>query len=146
MTTLRDHASLPSSAVPVLPLRNGVLFPGTVIALPIGRERSLALVRTLSKGDVIGVVTQKDRAVVDPTIDDVFRLGTYARIVETGRMPSGDMRLVIEGITRLQLGDLVQLDPYWTADVTAVEETGGDTEEARLFARALFDQVRELGR
>ena len=121
MTTLRDHASLPSSAVPVLPLRNGVLFPGTVIALPIGRERSLALVRTLSKGDVIGVVTQKDRAVVDPTIDDVYRLGTYARIVETGRMPSGDMRLVIEGITRLQVGDLVQLDPYWTADVTPVE-------------------------
>jgi ATP-dependent Lon protease len=130
----------------VLPLRNGVLFPGTVIALPIGRERSLALVRTVSKGDVIAVVTQKDRNVTDPSIEDVFHLGTYARIVETGRMPSGDMRLVIEGITRLQLGAIVRQDPFWLADATPIEESGGDTEEARLFARALFDQVRELGR
>jgi ATP-dependent Lon protease len=146
MTTMRDNALLPVSAIPVLPLRNGVLFPGTVIALPIGRERSLALVRTLSKGDVIGVVTQKDRNVTDPSIEDVHHLGTYARIVETGRMPSGDMRLVIEGITRLRLGSIVRQDPFWVADASPVEEFGGDTEEARLFARALFDQVRELGR
>lgn len=146
MTTLRDNVVLPSSAIPVLPLRNGVLFPGTVIALPIGRERSLALVRTLSKGDVIGVVTQKDRGVSDPSLDDVHHLGTYARVVETGRMPSGDMRLVIEGITRLRLGTIVRHDPYWLAEATPVDESGGDTEEARLFARALFDQVRELGR
>jgi ATP-dependent Lon protease len=61
-------------------------------------------------------------------------------------MPSGDMRLVIEGITRLQLGAIVRQDPFWLADATPIEESGGDTEEARLFARALFDQVRELGR
>lgn len=146
MTTMRDNVLLPVSAIPVLPLRNGVLFPGTVIALPIGRERSLALVRTLSKGDVIGVVTQKDRAVTDPSVEDVHQMGTYARIVETGRMPSGDMRLVIEGITRMRLGAIIRHDPFWLADHSPVEESGGDTEEARLFARALFDQVRELGR
>ncbi len=146
MTTMHANALLPVSQIPVLPLRNGVLFPGTVIALPIGRERSLALVRTLSKGDVIGVVTQKDRAVTDPSVEDVHQMGTYARIVETGRMPSGDMRLVIEGITRLRLGAIVRQDPFWLAEASPVEESGGDTEEARLFARVLFDQVRELGR
>ncbi len=146
MTTLRDNANLPSSPFPVLPLRNGVLFPGTVIALPIGRERSIALVRTLTKGDVIGVVTQKDRNVTDPADDDIHQLGTFARVVETGRLPSGDMRLVIEGVARMRLGAIAQHDPFWLGEGHPVEETGGDTEEARLFARALFDQVRELGR
>ncbi len=146
MTTLRDNTLLSPASLPVLPLRNGVLFPGTVIALPIGRERSLALVRTLSKGDVIGVVTQRDRSVADPSPDDVHHLGTYARVVETGRMPSGDMRLVIEGLARLHLGAIEQVDPFWVANATSVEETAGETEEARLFARALFDQVRDLGR
>lgn len=142
----RDSAHLPTSALPVLPLRNGVLFPGTVIALPIGRERSVALVKTVAKGDVIGVVTQKDRNVTDPSGDDIHELGTYAKVVETGRMPSGDMRLVIEGIARMKLSAIVRQDPFWLAEAEPVQDSGGDTEEARLFARALFDQVRELGR
>ncbi|MDI1448542.1 endopeptidase La [Polyangium sp. 6x1] len=146
MTTLRDGARVPSSPFPVLPLRNGVLFPGAAIALPIGRERSVALVRTLSKGDVIGVLTQKDRNVSDPSEADLYRLGTFARVVETGRLPSGDMKLVIEGVGRMRLGAIVRRDPFWLAEGEVAAETGEVSEEAKLFARALFDQVRELGR
>ncbi|MDC3956684.1 endopeptidase La [Polyangium jinanense] len=146
MTTLRDGARAPSSPFPVLPLRNGVLFPGAVIALPIGRERSVALVRTLNKGDVIGVLTQKDRNLGDPAESDLYRLGTFARVVETGRLPSGDMKLVIEGVGRMHLGRIVRRDPFWLAEGEVAAETSESSEEAKLFARALFDQVRELGR
>ena len=145
-TTLRDGADAPSSPFPVLPLRNGVLFPGAVIALPIGRERSVALVRSLSKGDVIGVLTQKDRNVTDPTEDDLYRLGTFARVVETGRLPNGDMRLVIEGVGRMQLASIVQRDPFWMAEGSLALEPTNTPAEASLFAKALLDQVRELGR
>jgi ATP-dependent Lon protease len=61
-----SSARLPSSPFPLLPLRNGVLFPGTIITLPVGRERSVALARQLSKGDLLGVATQKDPAVELP--------------------------------------------------------------------------------
>lgn len=146
MTTLRDGARVPSSPFPVLPLRNGVLFPGAVIALPIGRERSVALVRTVSKGDVIGVLTQKDRNVADPAEEDLYRMGTYARVVETGRLPNGDMKLVIEGVGRMQLTSIVRRDPFWLAEGEVAQELGSESPEAKLFARALFEQVRELGR
>jgi ATP-dependent Lon protease len=146
MTTLRDGARVPSSPFPMLPLRNGVLFPGSVIALPIGRERSVALVRTLVKGDVIGVLTQKDRNVADPAENDLYRLGTFARVVDTTRLPSGDFRLVIEGVGRMRLGSIVRRDPFWLAEGEVAEQLGNETEEARLFARALLDQVKELSR
>jgi ATP-dependent Lon protease len=146
MTTLRDGARVPSSPFPVLPLRNGVLFPGAVIALPVGRERSVALARTLVKGDLIGVLTQKDRNVAEPADGDLHRVGTFARVVDSTRMPSGDYRLVIEGVGRLRLGAIVRRDPFWLAEGEVAEELDNETEEARLFARALLDQVKELAR
>jgi ATP-dependent Lon protease len=66
MNQLRGGASAPTSSFPLLPLRTGVLFPGTVITLPVGRKRSVALVESLHAGDVIGTVTQRDPKVSDP--------------------------------------------------------------------------------
>src|SRR3954468_20240431 len=94
MSTLTS--SLPST-FPFLPLRNGVLFPGTIITLPIGRERSVALVKSLRKGDVIGVVTQKDSKVADPGEADLHDTGTFARVADIARVSGGEYRLVIEG-------------------------------------------------
>jgi len=145
-TLLREDTRVPASPFPVLPLRNGALFPGAVIALPIGRERSVALVKTLTKGDIIGVLTQRDRNVTDPSEEDLHRTGAFARVVETGRLPSGDYKLVLEGVGRLRLGAIVRRDPFWLAEGEVAEESNRESEEARLFARALFDQARELGR
>src|SRR6185369_12773974 len=92
--------SLPST-FPFLPLRNGVLFPGTIITLPIGRERSVALVKTLRKGDVIGVVTQKDPKVADPGASDLHDIGTFARVSDIARVSGGEYRLVLEGLSRM---------------------------------------------
>src|SRR5690242_8153882 len=108
---------------PLLPLRNGVLFPGTVLTLPVGRERSVALVRELHKGDVIGVATQKDASVEIPGEDDLHRVGTFARVVDLVRLPSGDYRLALEALGRLALRRVVRTDPYWLAEgVPAVEK------------------------
>jgi ATP-dependent Lon protease len=146
MTTLRDGATAPASPFPLLPLRTGVLFPGTILTLPIGRERSVALVQSLRRGDIIGAATQKDPSVTDPRGEDLHPIGTFVRVVEIARLPSGDYRVSLEGVGRMRMQALVRRDPFWLAEGSALEETGGDTEEARLFARALEEQVRELAR
>src|SRR4051812_6984542 len=102
MTTPRDGSAV-ASKFPLLPLRNGVLFPGTVITLPIGRERSVALVKELRKGDVLGVATQKDPATVDPGEADLHRVGTFVRVVDLARLPSGGYRVALEATHRFQL-------------------------------------------
>ena len=146
MTTPRDGSTVAASPFPLLPLRNGVLFPGTVITLPIGRARSVALVKELHKGDVIGVATQKEPGISDPAEADLHRTGTFARVVDLARLPSGDYRVALEATVRFQLDRLASHDPYWIAEGQPVVETGRDAEDARLFARALAEQVRELSR
>src|ERR1700761_8141242 len=116
MTTPRDGSTVAASPFPLLPPRNGVLFPGTVITLPIGRERSVALVKELRKGDVIGVATQKEPSTTNPGEADLYRTGTFARVVDLARLPSGDYRVALEATVRFHLDKLVQHDPYWVAE------------------------------
>ena len=146
MSTSLDGRIPSATPFPLLPLRNGVLFPGTVLTLPIGRERSVALVRSLSKGDVIGIATQREPSLVDPKDDDLYPVGTFARVVDLARMPSGDYRLALEATQRFSLGRLARRDPYWLAEGDVAEDTNGDTDEARLFARALAAEVKELSK
>ena len=144
---MSQHGRIPSaSPFPLLPLRNGVLFPGTVITLPIGRERSVALVRTLSKGDVIGVATQREPGLSDPTEADLYAVGSFARVVDLVRVPSGDYRVALEATQRFTMRQLVRRDPFWLAHGDVTLEPGGDTEEARLFAKALAAEVKDLSK
>lgn len=109
------HPEIPrSTSFPLLPLRTGVLFPGTTITLPIGRERSSALVQTLSKDSLLVVAAQRDPREENPTsVDDLHTSGTFARVVEISR-PRGERayRLVIEGVGRVDLRALDQVDPF----------------------------------
>ena len=146
MTTLRDGEPAPTSPFALLPLRNGVLFPGTVVTLPIGRERSVALAATLQRGAVFGVATQKDADNADPGVDDLHRIGTFVRVTNIARLPGGEYRIALEAVGRFTLGALVRKDPFWLVEGSVPEETGGDTEEARLVALALQDHVRELAK
>ncbi len=135
--------TLPSS-FPFLPLRNGVLFPGTIITLPIGRERSVALVKTLRKGDVIGVVTQKDSKVADPTEADLHEIGTFARVTDIARVSGGEYRLVIEGLGRMRFLRFTRTEPFWVGEGIEPAETNKSSEEAVLLAKSLEEHVREL--
>ena len=88
-------------SVPLLPLRNTVLFPGMVIPITIGREKSLRLARECSNSDEpIGVVAQRDNSVEDPTIRDMYRVGTIARILKTLNIPDGNVMMVVQVSSR----------------------------------------------
>jgi len=136
-------SSLPST-FPFLPLRNGVLFPGTIITLPIGRERSVALVKTLRKGDVIGVVTQKDSKVAEPGEADLHDIGTFARVAEVARVSGGEYRLVLEGLGRMSFLRLTRTEPFWMGEGIEPAETHKKSEEAVLLGKSLEEHVREL--
>jgi ATP-dependent Lon protease len=144
MASLRGGATAPSGSFPLLPLRNGVVFPGTRVTLPVGREKSVALLRTVHPGEIVGVVTQRDATLVDPGEDDVYGVGVFARVHHVGRVGDAEFRLVIEGLGRFELARLVEREPFWRAEGSLVEEPVRDEAEARALAEELVPIVREL--
>ncbi|MFM2285436.1 MAG: hypothetical protein RLZZ543_933 [Bacteroidota bacterium] len=110
--------------VSILPLRNTVLFPGVVIPITVGRDKSIKLIKDAYKADkIIGVVSQKDVAVEDPHFEDLNKVGTIALIIKMLRMPDGNTTVIIQGKKRFQLEEVTQEDPYIKARISAFEET-----------------------
>ena len=144
MPTLKGGLPAPQVPVPLLPLRSGVLFPGGVLTLAVGRPRSVALVRTLHPGSVLAVLTQKEARVLDPGADDVFTTGSFARVERVVRRSDDEYQLVIEGLGRAELEALETGGPFHTATLRVLEETNGDTLVARELAAALKRQLAEV--
>lgn len=138
-------AKAPEPPFPVLPLRTGVLFPGTVLTLPVGRERSVALLRTVYTGDVIGVVTQRDPKHDNPTTSDLHSVGTFARIVRLEKSGPNELQLAIEGIGRFTLDSLVRSDPFWLAEGAVADDVNGEGDEAKERMEAIRARILELG-
>ena len=108
--------------LPILPLRNTVLFPGVVIPITVGRDKSIKLIREYYKGTrIIGVVSQKDANVEDPEFDDLNKIGTVAYIIKILQMPDGSNTAIIQGKRRFAINDMIQSEPYIMASVTAFE-------------------------
>ncbi len=107
--------------LPILPLRNTVLFPGVVIPITVGRDKSITLIKEAYAGTkTIGVVAQKDANVEDPQIDDLNKVGTIARIIKILQMPDGNTTAIIQGKKRFQIKDITQTDPYFKAKVESL--------------------------
>lgn len=118
-----NSESLPD-AVPILPLRNTVLFPGVVIPITVGRDKSIKLIRDAYKSKkAIGVVAQKNVDIEDPAIEDLNEIGTLAHIIRLLQMPDGSTTVIIQGKKRFKLGVIVQTEPYVTAQIEPFEET-----------------------
>ncbi len=108
--------------LPILPLRNTVLFPGVVIPITVGRDKSIKLIREFYKGSrTIGVVAQKDANIEDPEFDDLNKIGTVAYIIKILQMPDGSNTAIIQGKRRFAIKEMIQSDPYIMASVTAFE-------------------------
>ncbi|MCX6266951.1 MAG: endopeptidase La [Bacteroidetes bacterium] len=106
----------------MLPLRNTVLFPGVVIPITVGRDKSIKLIREYYKGSrIIGVVAQKDANIEDPEFDDLNQIGTVAYIIKILQMPDGSNTAIIQGKRRFAISEMIQSDPYIMASVTAFE-------------------------
>ncbi|MEX2435540.1 MAG: endopeptidase La [Balneolaceae bacterium] len=109
--------------LPILPLKNTVLFPGVVVPITVGRDRSLALVKKAYESDkTIGVVTQKDESLEDPEPSDLYKFGTVAQILKLIKMPDGSKSVVIQGKSVFETTDFTQTDPFFKADVAAFKQ------------------------
>ena len=129
--------------LPILTLRNTVLFPGVVLPITVGRDASLNLVREAFAGDrLIGVVAQRKTETEDPGPDDLFQAGTVASILKLIKMPDGTKSIVIQGKRRFTVDEYLQTEPYLTARVTAIEEV--PEEEAAVELQALIRSIKEL--
>jgi ATP-dependent Lon protease len=105
--------------LPILPLRNNVLFPGVVIPITVGRDKSIKLIKEAYKSSrIIGVVAQKDPEVEDPGFEDLHTVGTVATIIKTLHMPDGSTTVIIQGKKRFILERMISETPYFTARVT----------------------------
>lgn len=126
----------------ILPLRNTVLFPGVVIPITIGRDKSIKLIKEAYKGDkVIGVVSQKDVSIEDPTFDQLNTVGTVAQIIKMLQMPDGNTTVIIQGKQRFQLVQEVQSEPFFKAIVAKFTET--KHKEDKEF-KTLVASIREM--
>jgi len=136
-----DKEALPES-LPILSLRNTVLFPGVVIPITAGRDKSIKLINDANKGTkVIGVVAQKDEAVENPTASDLNQTGTVARILKVLKMPDGNTTVIIQGKKRFKINEVVQEEPYIKATVKDFKET--KPEKDKEF-KAIIDSIKEL--
>lgn len=109
--------------LPILPLRNTVLFPGVVIPITVGRDKSIKLIREANSADkIIGVVSQRDVSIEDPQFKDLHDIGTVARILKMLRMPDGNTTVIIQGRQRMRIDSLTQSEPYLRAQVSAFKD------------------------
>ena len=111
------------SEIPILPLRNNVLFPGVVIPITVGRDKSIKLIQKANKEDrVVGVVAQKNQGVEEPEFNDIYKIGTVAQIVRMLKMPDGSTTVIIQGKRRFEILAEGQNEPFMKANVTLFEE------------------------
>ena len=129
--------------LPILPLRNNVLFPGVVIPITLGRDKSIKLIQDAYKGNkIIGVVSQKDSSVEEPNYDDLFKIGTVAQIVRMLKMPDGSSTIIIQGKKRLQLVQELSNEPYLLAKVEEFNEAR--MKKVSKESEALFDSLKDM--
>ena len=132
---------LPES-LPILPLRNTVLFPGVVIPITVGRDKSINLIKDAYKAKKsIGVVTQLNANIEDPGFDDLYKIGTVAHIMKMLRMPDGNTTVIIQGKRRFELNECLTTDPYITASITALPEKKVDMDKELT---ALVSSIKDI--
>ena len=140
-----DHAQLPDS-LPILALRNAVLFPGAVFPITIGREKSIRLIEDAENNNTfIGAVPQNDLSVEDPRRDDLFGYGTVAKIVKTLEMPDGTITAILQGYSRFEITDIVEYEPYMLGRVRYLEDVTPENDtQTRMIAESLKEKAATI--
>ena len=129
--------------LPILPLRNNVLFPGVVIPITVGRDKSIKLIQEANKGNkIIGVVSQKVQEEESPEFKDLHMVGTVAQIVRLLKMPDGSSTVIIQGKRRFRMIEMTQTDPFMRASVEILKEQKFDTKNKEL--NMMFKNIKDL--
>ncbi len=132
--------------LPVLPIRNAVLFPGAVAPFDVGREKSVALVEDVDNlpGPVIAIFAQRDPSTDDPGNDDLYPVGCAARVLKALKHSSGNYSLILQGLVRIQLDTVTQTAPYLKAKIRKLEEPASQDVEAEALAMSLRDIAKQV--
>lgn len=147
LLTPEDEESMNNEEIPdelpILPLKNTVLFPGVVIPITAGRDKSIQLIKDANKGNkVVGVVAQKNSEIEDPTIEDIYSTGVVAQILRVLKMPDGNTTVIIQGKKRFEIDEIIQEVPYLKAKVKeAVDEK--EIDDKKEFD-AIIDSIKDL--
>ncbi|HEV8244670.1 MAG TPA: LON peptidase substrate-binding domain-containing protein, partial [Polyangiaceae bacterium] len=132
--------------LPVLPIRNAVLFPGAVAPFDVGREKSVALVEDVHNltSPVIAIFAQRDPSTDDPGSDDLYPVGCAARVLKALKHSSGNYSLILQGLTRIRLDTLTQSAPYLRARIARIETPSSEDVEAEALAMSLRDVAKQV--
>ena len=137
-----NNEILPES-LPILPLRNTVLFPGVVIPITASRDKSIKLINAANKGDkLIGVVSQIDKSIEDPFLNDIYKTGTVAKILKVLKMPDGNTTVIIQGKKRFTIEKMISEEPYLKAMIESVPEITPDLGDSEF--KAIIESIKEL--
>ncbi|MBO5861259.1 MAG: endopeptidase La, partial [Alistipes sp.] len=137
-----EEVAIPE-ALPILSLRSSVLFPGAITPITVGREKSIKLVRDVNanKG-LLGAVLQRETEVEVPSPNDMYKVGTAARIIKILEMPNGNLTVILSGLEKIEVGEYLQSEPYLKATVRTIRDSQPD--ENNVEFQALVDSVREV--
>ena len=131
------------SDLPILPLRNNVLFPGVVIPITVGRDKSIKLIQDANRGNkIIGVVSQKNQEEESPEFSDLHSVGTVAQILRLLKMPDGSSTVIIQGKRRFEIVHPTQTEPYMRAEVRMLQDVHFDKESKEL--EVMFKTIKDL--
>ena len=137
-----NNEILPES-LPILPLRNIVLFPGVVIPITARRDKSIKLINAANKGDkLIGVVSQIDKSIEDPFLNDIYKTGTVAKILKVLKMPDGNITVIIQGKKRFTIEKMISEEPFLKAMIESVPEITPDLGDSEF--KAIIESIKEL--
>ena len=131
----------------ILPIKNTVLFPGVVIPITVGRQKSIKLVKKAYQGNrIIGVIAQKNSQAEEPSVEDLYRTGTVARIIKMLVLPDGNTTIIIQGKNRFNIREFVQEDPYLTAKIQLLTEPvlNINGKEAKALVQSLKDAALKI--
>ncbi len=141
-----DESELPDS-LPLLALRNAVLFPGTVYPITIGREKSIKLIEDAERNNAyIGAVPQNDISVEDPKKEDLYSFGTVAKILKTLEMPDGTLTAILQGVKRFEIETVTEYEPYMLGQVHYLSDSTPDSgdKNIRMIAETLKDKATTI--
>ncbi|MDP6357002.1 MAG: LON peptidase substrate-binding domain-containing protein, partial [Planctomycetota bacterium] len=139
-----EELALPE-ILPVMPLRDVVIFPGMMVPLIVSREQSVELVDdVVVNNKLIALVAQKSPEIEDPTPDDIFEFGTVGIVLKMLKFPDGSVRILVQGLNRVCLNDFIRTSPYMVARVSETEESGGDSREVAAKDRHLSSQFQKF--
>jgi ATP-dependent Lon protease len=141
-----ENTPLPDE-LPILPVRNTVLFPGVVIPITVGRQKSIKLVKKAYKGDrLLGVITQRKASADEPTQDDLYNVGTMAVIIKMLTLPDGNTTIIIQGKRKFEVTEIVKNDPYMTAKVSYLTDSTPDkkNKETKALLQSLKDAALKI--